>query len=142
MRMTEQELAGLTGRKGVKRVAPAKPTGHERWQALGRMPKDQMNATERAYSVRLESLRASGEVLSWKFHPMNIRLANNTFYEVDFLVLHADMSLAIHETKGGFTSEKGQLKIKLVAEVMPYFRMFKAIKQTKAEGGGFKLEEY
>ena len=142
--MTEQELAGLVKKAPVrsKSATGAKPTGVQRWQALGRMPKDKMNATEKAYSELLEGQRIAGEVISWKFHPMNIRLADKTFYEVDFLVLHADMTLAIHEVKGGFTSEKGQLKIKMVSEVMPYFAMIKAIKQTKAQGGSFRLEYY
>ncbi len=161
--MTDQELAGLTARKSgaaakpaSKASAPAKAssgkkiqadqpialTGTQRWQALGRLPKTKMNGTEQAYADLLERQRVEGSVVSWKFHPMNIRLTDNTYYEVDFLVLHDDMTLAIHETKGGFTSEKGQMKIKLVAEVMPYFKMVKAVKQTKANGGGFKLEEF
>lgn len=160
LRMTDQELAGLTARKSGAAAKPASKaatpnrkqklpegqpvalTGHQRWQALGRLPKTKMNGTEKAYADLLERQRLEGSVISWKFHPMNIRLADSTYYEVDFLVLHDDMTLAIHETKGGFTSEKGQMKIKLVAEVMPYFRMIKAVKQTKANGGGFKLEQY
>lgn len=118
------------------------PGGVKRWQALGRMPKGTMNKTEAAYAQRLELMKHTGEILDWKFHPMNIRLADRTFYEVDFLVMHADCSLAIHETKGGFTSEKGQLKIKLVAETLPWFRFFKCIKLPEKEGGGWKIEDY
>lgn len=101
-----------------------------------------MNKTEQAYAEHLDRLKLAGEVLDWKFHPMNIRLADRTFYEVDFLVLHADMTLAIHETKGGYTSEKGQLKIKLVAEAMPWFRMIKATRLPKSQGGGFVTEVF
>lgn len=140
MRLTPEAFLALER----KRIAnkPAKPSGVERWQALGRLPKGSMNKTEAAYAEHLEQLKRSGAIRDWKFHPMNIRLADRTFYEVDFLVLGADMTLAIHETKGGFTSEKGQLKIKLVAEVMPWFRMFKATKLPAAKGGGFALEEF
>ncbi|AOY93887.1 hypothetical protein BKK79_00880 [Cupriavidus sp. USMAA2-4] len=101
-----------------------------------------MNKTERAYSVLLDEEKRQGQVIDWRFHPMRIRLADNTFYEVDFLVLHADMRLAIHETKGGYTTDKGQMKIKLCAEVLPYFRMVKAIKLPAKQGGGWKREEY
>lgn len=130
-----------------KKMASSKPIaaprgGLQRWQALGRLPKGQMNKTEQAFAEELERLKQAGEIIDWKFHPMNIRLATNTFYEVDFLALGADMSLTIYETKGGYTSDKGQLKIKLVAEVMPWFRMVKAVKQSKKDGGGFKLEEF
>lgn len=114
----------------------------KRFQALGRKPKGHMNNTERAYSEQLEAQKAKGEIIGWKFHPMNVRLAENTFYEVDFLVLHADMHLAIHETKGEYTTEKGQAKIKLCAEALPWFRVFKCIKLSKKNGGGWKIEEY
>lgn len=114
----------------------------KRFQALGRMPKSAMNKTEAAYAELLEQQRQVGQVLWWKFHPMNVRLASGAFYEVDFLVMHADMGLAIHETKGGFTTDKGQLKIRLAAEAMPVFRFFKVTKLPKKEGGGWKREEF
>ncbi|WP_454732461.1 MULTISPECIES: hypothetical protein [Cupriavidus] len=113
-----------------------------RFHALGRLPKSHMNRTERAYSVLLDEEKRCGEVIDWKFHAMHVRLADNTFYEVDFLVLHSDMRLAIHETKGGYTTDKGQLKIKLCAEVLPYFRMVKATKLPAKQGGGWKREEF
>ncbi|CAN7305362.1 hypothetical protein LJR296_001435 [Cupriavidus necator] len=113
-----------------------------RFHALGRLPKSTMNKTERAYSELLEEERRRGLVIDWKFHPMRVRLADNTFYEVDFLVLHADMTLAIHETKGGFVTSHGQMKIKLCAEVLPYFRMVKATKLTAKQGGGWKREDF
>jgi hypothetical protein len=112
------------------------------FQALGRLPKGEFNKTERAYADFLEERKRVGQVLWWKFHPMRVRLANNTFYEVDFLVMSADGVLEIHETKGGFTTDKGQLKLKLCGEALPVFRMFKVIKQTKKAGGGWLIEEY
>jgi len=117
-------------------------TGSERFRALGRLPKGKMNKTETEYARRLEALRTMGKVIGWKFHPMRVRLADNTYYEVDFLVLHDDMTLAIHETKGGFTTDKGQMKIKLCAEVMPWFQMIKATKLPVKKGGGWILEEF
>lgn len=134
-RISEADFAKL------KRRRPP-VSGHKRWQALGRLPKGTMNKTEREYADLLDQQKAAGQIIDYKFHPMRIRLADNTYYEVDFLVLHGDHSLAIHETKGGYTSEKGQLKIKLVAELMPWFGFFKAVKQTKKDGGGFKLEDF
>lgn len=148
IRWDESQLAAYA----TRRAAPAKTPEEEkilrahkatkRFQAIGRKPKGQMNKTERAYSERLEEQKAKGEIIDWKFHPMNVRLAKDTFYEVDFLVLHADMGLAIHETKGEFTTEKGQAKIKLCAEALPWFRFYKCIKLSKKNGGGWKIEEY
>jgi hypothetical protein len=125
-----------------KKAASKSVNPMARFQALGRLPKGSMNKTEAAYAEHLERERQAGRVIGYKFHPMNIRLADRTFYEVDFLVLHADMTLAIHEVKGGFTTDKGQTKIKVCAETMPWFRFFKCIKQAKKDGGGWKIEEF
>lgn len=148
IRWDESQLAAYTKR----RAAPAKTAEEEKilrvhkakqqFHALGRLPKDRMNKTEREYADRLEEQKARGEILDWKFHPMNVRLAEKTFYEVDFLVLHADMTLAIHETKGEFTTKEGQTKIKLCAEALPWFRFYKCIKLKQKNGGGWKIEEF
>ncbi|MBF6987233.1 hypothetical protein [Cupriavidus sp. IK-TO18] len=145
LRWTPEQLAAHQERQ--PRPEPAKAAARKvdpmaRFHALGRMPKDVMNKTERAYSALLEEEKRQGLVIDWKFHPMRVRLADNTFYEVDFLVLHDDMRLAIHETKGGFVTSHGQMKIKLCAEVLPYFRMVKATKLSAKQGGGWKREEF
>lgn len=152
IRYTEADLAEMKARSGVREAAQARverpvvsaqqPDGVKRWQALGRMPKQKMNRTEEAYAALLDQKKLTGDVIDWKFHPFNVRLGDNTFYEVDFFVLGGDMRLSIHEVKGGYTSEKGGMKIKLCAEVLPYFRMVKASKQSKKDGGGWKIEEF
>ncbi|WP_458763641.1 hypothetical protein [Cupriavidus basilensis] len=146
LRWTEERLAAHQARQPKKaepgRAAAQKVDPLARFHALGRLPKDQKNKTERAYAALLDEEKRQGLVIDWKFHPMRVRLADNTFYEVDFVVLHADMSLAIHETKGGFVTAHGQMKIKLCAEVLPYFRMVKATKLPAKQGGGFKREEF
>jgi hypothetical protein len=142
LRWSPEQLAGHQARVPKPPTPAPKVDPMARFHALGRLPKDQMNKTERAYSVLLDEEKRQGLVIDWKFHPMRVRLADNTFYEVDFLVLHADMRLAIHETKGGYTTDKGQMKIKLCAEVLPYFRMVKATKLSPKLGGGWKREEF
>lgn len=138
IRWTPEQLAAHESHTKEQRAREAK----KRFQALGRLPKDRMNKTEQAYSMLLERRKQAGEILAWQFHPLNVRLADRTFYEVDFLVLHSDMRLEIHETKGGYTTDKGQIKIKLCAETLPYFRFFKATRLPQSKGGGFVLEEY
>lgn len=140
LRWSEEQLAALKNRRAVP--ATLNQIGSARFQALGRLPKNRMNKTEQAYAERLTAEVAAGKVLDWKFHPLRVRLADNTYYEIDFLVLNADMTLAIHETKGGFTTDKGQMKIKLCAEVLPYFRMIKATKLPKSKGGGWAIEHF
>lgn len=143
MTWTEADYQRHLERRNQRTAEKSKQSdGVKRWQALGRLPKGEMNKTEQAYSQRLELMKRSGEIIDWKFHPMNMRLAKNTFYEVDFLVLHKDMTIAIHETKGEYTSEKGQMKIKLAAEAMPWFRFYKCIKVAEKNGGGWKIEDF
>lgn len=143
MNWTAEDVAAAQARaKRPPASSSLNQTGAARFRALGRLPKGKMNKTEAAYAQRLESLKHSGAVIDWKFHPMRVRLAENTYYEVDFLVMHADMTLAIHEVKGGFTTDKGQLKIKLCAEVLPFFRMFKARKLPAKQGGIWAIEEF
>lgn len=139
LRMSESDFAE---RKNSADKVLRKDAATKRFQALGRLEKNKMNKTEAAYAARLERQRLALEIHAWKFHPMNIRLADRTFYEVDFLVVGEGMRLEIHETKVGFTTDKGQLKIKLVAEVLPWFRMVKATKLPAKLGGGWKLEDF
>lgn len=152
LRLTDQQLAGiqaktsksLAPRTGSKRAAhsTAAPSGVERWQALGRLKDGELNKTEQEFAALLEQWKQVGTVLWWKAHPFNIPLAKNTFYRLDFLVLHSDGLLTMYEVKGGYTSEKGQMKIKLAAEALPVMRMVKASKRAQKDGGGFKLEEF
>lgn len=114
----------------------------KRFQAKGRLPKGVMNKTEAEYAAMLEEQKRMGLVHWWKFHALRVRLADNTFYEVDFLVMAADSVLEIHEIKGGYTTDKGQMKIKVCAESLPVFRVFKLTKLPKKDGGGWKKEEF
>lgn len=126
----------------VKRLVRA-DQAKKRFQAKGRLPKGKMNKTEEAYAEQvLEPMRRAGQILWWKFHVIKVRLADGAWYEADFLVMHADMTLAIHETKGEFVTDKGQLKIRLAAEAFSVCRMIKATKLSPKNGGGWKTEEY
>lgn len=107
--------------------------------ALGRVAKGDMNKTEAAYADRLEQQKAAGTILDWKFHAIRVRLAKNTFYEPDFMVMTAGREIQIHEVKGGFTTKEGQTKIKLCAEILPWFRVFKCSKQ---KDGNWTIQEF
>ena len=100
----------------------------QKMQALGRMPGRKMNKTEAAYARLLETQKHVGEILWWAFEPINIRLADNTFYKVDFLVLLADMRIEAHETKG-FWTDDALVKFKVAANILPF--PFKAIRMVK-----------
>ena len=110
---------------GVTRAQPQTPL--QKMQALGRMPGRKMNKTEAAYARLLETQKYMGEILWWAFEPINIRLADNTFYKVDFLVLLADMRIEARETKG-FWTDDALVKFKVAANILPF--PFKAIRMV------------
>ena len=108
--------------------------------ALGRLPQGQMNATEREYSLLLESRKQAGDVLWYKFEGFKLRLADNTFYTPDFAVMNADCSFECIEVKG-FWMEDAKVKIKVAAGMYPF--QFTAVRKlSKKDGGGFSEEVF
>lgn len=108
--------------------------------ALGRLKSGQMNKTEAAYADYLESLKAKGAVLWYRFEGVKLRLADNTFYTPDFAVMSAAGTLEMHEVKG-YWQDDARVKIKVAAEMYPF--RFVAIKaESKKNGGGWKIEDF
>jgi hypothetical protein len=109
-------------------------------QALGRMKAGAMNKTEAAYAATLELRRRAGEVAWFRFEGIKFRLADNTFYTPDFIVMLASGALEAHEVKG-FWQEDARAKIKVAAEMYPL--KFIAVQAApRAAGGGWKIEEF
>lgn len=95
-----------------------------------------MNSLERNYSQQLELRKAAGEVLWWGYEVLTWKLAPDTRYTPDFLVLMANTQLECHETKGGFTREDSWIKLKLAASLFPV--TFRLVKFSKAAGWTFE----
>lgn len=145
-RWTEDQLADLLKRRGVAGASrplpdtsappfklPPNPAGR---YALGRLPTGKMNKTEAAYAQHLELLKHAGEVLWYKFEAIKLRLADNTFYTPDFLVLMSDGYMQVHETKG-FWRDDARVKIKVAASLYPF--RFIAVKK---KGSGWEREDF
>jgi hypothetical protein len=95
------------------------------YRALGRLPAGTMNRTEAAYAAHLELLKASGDVLWWKFEGVKLRLAHNTFYTCDFMLLKRDGQVCMDEVKG-FMTDDAAVKIKVAASIYPFqFRIIR-----------------
>lgn len=109
-------------------------------QALGRMKSGKMNNTEKAYAQHLEIQKREGEINYYSFDGINLRLADNTFYKPDFLVMRGDGQLEIHEVKG-FWTDDALVKIKVAADKFP-FKFIAVMKQTKKNGGGWDIREF
>ncbi len=110
------------------------------YQALGRLKQGVMNQTEAAYELLLKAKQQAGEVLWYKFEGLKFRLADNTFYTPDFVVMLASGQLEAHEVKG-FWTDDARVKIKVAADMYPI--QFVAVKkQTKKAGGGWHVEAF
>src|SRR4051812_9796970 len=95
------------------------------FQALCRVPGGAVNKTEEAYARDLRDAQTLGDILWYRFEGLKLRLADNTFYTPDFIVLASDGALECHEVKG-FWTDDARVKIKVAADQYPF--RFKAVK--------------
>lgn len=105
-----------------------------------------MNKTEAAYGGYLEMLRRAGPVLWYGYEPVTFKLAVDTRYTPDFMVVLADGTVECHEVKG-FMRDDANVKIKVAADKFP-FRFFVVRKSGRGwevqqiqSGGGHEMYE-
>ena len=111
-------------------------TWRNRPHAKGKIrPRGQMNKLEAEYAESLRILEYAGEIAWYAYEAIKLRLANNTFYTPDFLVMRADGDMEVHEVKG-FWEDDARVKIKVAASIYPF--RFVAMSKGKA---GWQCEE-
>lgn len=108
--------------------------------ALGRLKTGERNKTEAAYESLLRTRQIAGEVVWFRFEGVKLRLADNTFYTPDFVVMVADGQIELHEVKG-FWADDARVKIKVAADQYP-FRFIAVRARSKRDGGGWEIEEF
>ncbi|AEJ01248.1 hypothetical protein Nit79A3_1416 [Nitrosomonas sp. Is79A3] len=143
LKVAGQSPVLVPGIKSVPAVIKNGSAGSESMrnlQALGRMKTGKMNKTEIAYSQHLEALKSCGEIVWWKFEAIKLRLADSTFYTVDFFVMKASGELEAHEVKG-YWMDDARVKIKVAAGLYP-FRFIAVQKKSNKQGGGWKIEVF
>jgi hypothetical protein len=113
--------------------------GSKKIFALGRLKTGEMNRLESAYAQKLESDKAAGLVLWYRFEGVKLRLADATFLSPDFFVMTSTGELQAHECKG-FMQEDANVKLKVAAATYP-FRFFLIKARAKKDGGGFSVQE-
>ena len=115
----------------------------KRMYALGRMKAGEMNKTEKAYAEHLERLRVGGSIVWFKFEGVKFRLADNTFYTPDFLVMNATGELEVHEVKGStyIFQEDAKVKVKVASEMYP-LKFLVAFPQKGSRNAKWNLVEY
>lgn len=132
--------------RGAPMRAEPKGEGKARRPGRGVRPDNtEMNGTEKAYSLRLDAMKAAGEIFDWKFHAFTLTIAEPPNAKVarwtpDFAVWTNDMVLEFHEVKG-FMQDHAIVRIKAAAANYPHpIRVVK--RQTKKQGGGWEVTQF
>lgn len=97
-----------------------------------------MNKLETKYAQYLENRRLVGEIESWKFEQVKLKLADRTFYTPDFWVVMPNRTVEAHEVKG-FWEDDARVKVKVAAREFPEVR-FLGIRWLAKYG--WKFEEF
>ena len=108
--------------------------------ALGRLKKGERNKLEAAYELELEAQKQRGEILWYVFEGMTLKLAEDTRFTPDFVVLLANGEIECRETKSIWRDDS-KVKIKVASQLFP-FRFVAVYAVPKKDGGGFRYEEF
>jgi hypothetical protein len=92
----------------------------------------QMNKLEAKYASYLEQMKMLGEIVSWRFEAIKLKLAPSTFITPDFWVVMPDGSVEIREVKGHWEDDS-RVKVKVAAEIFHEF-IWVAVTDGKREG--------
>lgn len=88
--------------------------------ALGRN-RSGMNKTETAHAWDLEMRKRAGEIQEYRWQPLRLKLGADCTYEPDFMALMADGTIEFHEVKGGFITDDAMVKVRVAANLFPWF---------------------
>ena len=80
---------------------------------------ERMNKTEAAYAQVLEARRRRGDVREYHYEAQTMKLADDTRYTPDFLVVLASGHVELHEVKG-YWRDDAKVKAKVCARMYPY----------------------
>lgn len=108
-------------------------------RALRKAP-GEMNKLEAERAHELEAMRTRGEIVGWWFEALTLKLAPDTRYTPDFLVVYPDGRQVVEEVKGRWEDD-ARVKIKLAASRFPW-PFVALVKRKKADGGGWAREEF
>ena len=141
MKITPQQYNDIQKKRADAGLGKlAQKTMAQKVQALGRMKAGVMNKTEASYAAWLELQKHTGNILWYKFEGITFKLADDTRYTPDFVVMLANGELEAHEVKGQWQDD-AKVKIKVAASMFPL--RFIAVKvRRKKDGGGWMVEDY
>ena len=142
MTVEEARRAGLLpGGVPTSQERPPAAQARATYLTAGRTERGVMNKTEARYASEvLDVQKAQGEIARYWYESIKLRLADGSWFTVDFFVMLPDGRLEAHEVKG-FWRKAERVRIKVAAELYP-FRFVSASRLKKSQGGGWKFEEF
>ncbi len=94
-------------------------------------PDPYKSGLEREWAEYLAWLRLGGEIENWIYEGVTLKLANDTRYTPDFLVITKSGGIECHETKGHMR-EAARVRLNVAAHDFPWFT-FVLIRKIKGE---------
>ena len=107
-----------TVQKGAA-AKPAAPVPTPRTGARTQHKMGEMNGTERAYSLHLDTLKQVGEITWWAFEAVVFTLAHRVTYRPDFLVHLPGGRTEVHEVKG-WLEDDAACKVRVFSSLFPW----------------------
>lgn len=106
-------------------------------RARARHTPGEMNGLESRFSAHLNMLQVTGQIASWRFEAVKLRLAKKTWYTPDFWAVGTDGSVTFYEVKGGYWESDARDRIKIAAETFFEFA-FTAVTFDRKKGWVFE----
>ena len=105
--------------------------------AVARRVPGKQNQTEARYDRELAMLLRAGEIVWYGFEALTFRLADDTRYTPDFIVIDSAGAVTAREIKG-FWRDDAKVKIKVAATLFPWIAFW----AIQADGKGWRLTEF
>ena len=80
----------------------------------------EMNGYERDRAAELAAMMGRGEIAFYAFEHLKLRLADDTYYTPDFMVVYLDGRTVIEDVKGSFQEDAARVKMKVAATMFPW----------------------
>ena len=82
-----------------------------------------MNKLEARFAMMLEAQKRSSDIYSWEYEKVTLKLAHDTRYTPDFMVIGRFGAVEFYETKG-FMRDDARVKLQTAASMFPYFKFY------------------
>jgi hypothetical protein len=113
-------------------------------RAIATMHRREMNRAESKYAEYLRERLMVGEIRWWAFECWKFRLADDTYYTPDFIVVDNALRIEAHEVKAEWSTgkpgwqEDARIKIKVAAEQYP----IRFVAMTLMKDHSWHVEEF